>query len=88
MTLGASGTQYTAPANGWVILSGEITNQQHVTLTRMSIAQWVDITDRKTGITTGAARNVACIPVRKGDRFVALYSSADTLRFIYAEGDQ
>ena len=89
LTVGANGSTYTAPANGWVILSGNITNQQHVTLARTVLGQWLDIADRKVGIVSGSARNVACIPVRKGDSFEAIYSSADTLvlRFIYAEGE-
>ena len=89
LTLGASGATYTAPANGWVILSGAITNRQHITLSRKSIKLWLDITDRKVGIVSDAATNVACIPVKKGDSFSALYTATSTLilRFIYAEGE-
>lgn len=89
LTLGASGSTYTAPANGWVILRGNITNAQNITLARTTFGMWNDITERTTGIVDSSASNIVSIPVRKGNTFQIIYTgTVDLLRFIYAEGEE
>ena len=83
LTLGATGTTYTAPANGWVSISkvGSAAYQELI-LSTGDIAS-VSI--------CRAANQVAAafIPVRKGQEFQVSYTTAGTLnwfKFIYARG--
>ncbi len=82
LTLGASGSAYIAPADGYVQLSANAATQ-------------IDLANNTTQIRTGGAYSnsayrFAFIPVRKGDIFFAYYiiTSLDKFRFIYAEGAQ
>lgn len=84
LTLGASGAQYTAPANGWV----------YVRKTNTAVGQFVVIRQgllRTIGF-GGIANNQACAfhPVLKGT-FNVDYTAAGTavqeFRFVYAEGE-
>ena len=87
LTLGATETIYTAPANGWVAINK----------TSTGASQFLEI----ASITGGVASKVfsvasgqnfqISIPVRKGVRFMVAYSFGGTthkFRFIYAEGEQ
>ena len=85
LTLGASGSTYTAPAHGWVYFErGAKSGNKYISMynstTRIAVS----------GITISGIYNARVIlPVKKGDVFNAAYS-ADTdtssFRFIYAEG--
>ena len=82
LTLGAAGTNYIAPANGFVQLSAFKATQ-------------VDLVNTSTGIRNGYGAQTedtyrfTFIPVKKGDGFCAWYSitTLDYFRFIYAEGE-
>ena len=85
LTLGASGTTYTAPADGYVYLwkATDATNQ-FITLTNnsngLAIHQWVSLAGG------GCA---GYVPVKKGDIVSITYTAGGTtnvFRFIYAEG--
>ena len=87
LTLGASGTTYTAPANGWLILNKSTTSVgQEIRLTNQS--------NQLRGYAISAANSAALdtmIPCRKGDTIYIYYSAAGSVedfRFIYAEGDK
>lgn len=84
LSLGASGAQYTAPADGWVCLEKETTGSN----------QWLQLnTGRIIDLSNAPASGnslTALIPVSKGEPFWAYYSAAgNTLRFkfIFDEGE-
>lgn len=87
LTFGASGTQYTAPENGWVTLSIQ-------TETTPSYLGLINITAgfRQGSWTDIAGANIQCvIPVSKGDTFAIDYTNIHAsnnrlIRFIYANG--
>lgn len=85
LSVGVTGTTYTAPADGWFFVIGSGTDIiGHVTLETLNnnlIAQ---------ATTTNAGWSIPCLmPVRKGDIIQLRYNSVITIRqfrFIYAEG--
>ena len=85
LTLGASGTTYTAPADGYVYLWKETdATNQFITLTNnsngLAIHQWASLAGG------GCA---GYVPVKKGDIVSITYTAGGTtnmFRFIYAEG--
>ena len=81
LTLGASGATYTAPANGWFCLIGP---------TGSSTAGYIG-TNNLMGATSSGSNSYGLnivLPVKKDDTVKIYYTSAETLRFIYAEGEQ
>ena len=85
LELGASGSTYTAPANGYVYILGNNTNTNcylyliNVTKEIRSIS-WM--------YATSGNRNTCYLPVSKDDVFKVIYYefNSDLFRFIYAEG--
>ena len=93
LTLGESGSTYTAPANGWLVLAKFATQaNEYVQLN----ATPSTLGDSNNFITTAAAptANYVCdvfMPMIKGQSTtVNYYTTGDVLafRFIYAEGEQ
>lgn len=86
LTLGASGTEYTAPANGFVILDRTASAAgQYMALLNISNQLNSEV------VSSGKHTWTIYIPVKKGDKFTAQYSFGGTLylfRFIYAEGEK
>ena len=80
LTLGASGATYTAPANGWFCLIGP---------TGSSTAGYVgnNIMGSTSSGSSSYGMNIV-LPVKKDDTVKIYYTSAETLRFIYAQGEQ
>lgn len=88
LTLGASSTRYTAPADGWYVLAK----------TPSGSNQWINLEVQYNGITLYGSRvhgsntdsDMKCmLPVKKGDIVYLSYSAGGKLthfRFIYAEG--
>lgn len=84
LTLGASGTTYTAPADGFVVL-----NQ------RMSAGYWLLLTNESKSIALECSAPVNnanlsyLLPVKKDDIFKIAYDTGlgntDRFRFIYAQ---
>lgn len=86
LTLGASGSTYIAPANGWLILNKAATGVgQEIRLINQS--------NQLCGYALSATNNASLdtkIPCRKGERILVYYSASGSLanfRFIYAEGE-
>lgn len=82
LTLGASGSTYTAPANGWFSLIG----------TASANFQFVNLTTANMGIASFGASSSkpSCfLPVKKGEVVTAWYTvnSITNFKFIYAEGE-
>lgn len=95
LTVGASGSTYTAPANGWMVANGIMR------YTANSIANLIRLYTTTNGVTFKPFSNSASfadgyrvwsyIPVLKNDVVVFVYSSTNPspdwhLYFIYAEG--
>ena len=88
LTLGASGTTYTAPANGYIYLNKSKTAQtQYIALVNETVAMGV-WSNGNPAATNGMVYTY--IPVKKDDIVSISYSSSGTtnfFRFIYAEGE-
>ena len=90
LTLGASGSTYTAPANGWVSIKGTSTS----TVSYIHLLILMDNDNEYYGdnpvntVTNGSIATV--LPIKKGDRYQVRYESLKNLvfRFIYAEGSK
>lgn len=87
LTLGASGTKYTAPANGYFYAQMDPQADKYI--------DWYSSTVDFGTVMTGASSNAvfrAWCPVRKGDRVTFYYNVSNPtgviLKFVYAEGAQ
>ena len=87
LTLGASGSTYTAPANGFVAFNKYATgaNQNvNISCNKFNSLSWSH---------AGSINIFAWLPVKKGDVFTVTYTAAGTdaqnnyFRFIYAQGE-
>ena len=88
LTLGASGTTYTAPANGWVSFSKQGTDGQQITL--YNSTSYIRVQTYQRAGTTTPAWNGIILPVKKGDSFRAEYTctgETKDFKFIYAGGE-
>lgn len=84
LAVGASGSTYTAPANGWVAYEGSGNN----------VVAWLHLlSGSEPTVTSGGpsqsyANVYATIPVKKGDTFRLTYTTTTLyFRFVYAEGE-
>lgn len=86
LTLGASGSTYTAPANGYVYVGKVAGGVAYISLTNLS--NELSFSSRST-VSTDTITSF--IPVSKGSRFRCSYSAEGAtkyFRFIYAEGSK
>lgn len=84
LTLGASGSTYTAPANGWVTYEGSGNN----VVAWLHLLSGSEATVTSGGPSQSYANVYATIPVKKGDTFRLVYmTTTNYFRFIYAEGE-
>lgn len=85
LTLGASGTTYTAPANGWIAISKVSTAaHQYLCIYRSHFRTQVHSTTKDQYLEAYA-------PIRKGEQFKINYVAGGTtnmFKFIYAEGEK
>lgn len=87
LTLGASGSTYTAPANGYVII------EKNSTATGQNVNIYSTNPVIQASICWSSNRDQALnagISVKKGQKFVCYYSAGGNLhqfRFVYAEGE-
>lgn len=99
LELGASGTTYTAPADGYFILTGSLPTSSdvgHVTLiNRLNTTSGTDgkFTVRCYGVGAASVGTglYAFVPAKTGDNVVATWAgkaTATILRFIYAAGSE
>lgn len=86
LTLGASGTSYTAPANGWVFARTKAgSNKSFLQINNSTTAL-----QSFSNMYTVGARASGILPVQKGQVFSFGYETGDTVeffRFIYAQGE-
>ena len=95
LTLGASGSTYTAPANGWFVLNkshGDNTNLEILTMLNLcgGTSQWVDGLIKRSMLTVTGISDGVYMPAKKGDTVRILWSYSGQLnafRFYYAEGN-
>ena len=87
LTLGASGTEYTAPANGYIVISKRTSaNNQSVEINIPSTGLEL----RCTAPTSGS-NALTSLVVKRGQKYKVNYNAGGTtnyFRFIYAEGEQ
>ena len=86
LTLGASQSAYTAPANGWYVVSKTSTDSGQY----MNMLNTTNNISIETNATTSGNWTRCYLPVKKGDKITISYSVAGTtnyFRFIYAEGE-
>lgn len=89
LSLAASGSTYTAPANGWFMLnkvSGISNNQSYIVL----VNRKTNIKSQTVVYNYSSSILSAYLPIQKGDVVEILYNSTGEVkefRFIYAEGE-
>ena len=84
LTLGASGTSYTAPANGWVFLSANVSQAGGY------VQIYKNIYSVLQRVVTADTTAICMMPVKKGEAYNMYYTSitkTNMFRFIYAEGE-
>lgn len=87
LQLGATGTVYTAPADGYVVFAKVASQtgtlvQLYVPSTALSVCSFPSVTHHWGYVT---------LPVRKGQQFITYYTATGEtkcFRFVYAEGEQ
>ena len=86
VTVGANGTLYTAPANGYFFSTG-VFNKDNGAIRLLNDSKHSFGTDSKAGKAWSYA---VFVPCQKGDQVVLFYQSIGDVKltFIYAEGDQ
>lgn len=87
LTLGASGSTYTAPANGWFLFT-RLSLQGQSSMIRL-VNNTTGVCDYVTSPSTGTATAGVSIPARKGDVVAVGYFGTSTeqyFNFIYSEG--
>ena len=85
LTLGASGTTYTAPANGWFFINLAGGNSQYARFLNSENGMAYQYGNNNTNTCSG------CIEVKKGDVISVQYNGTNstvTFRFIYAVGSE
>lgn len=91
LTLGASDTTYTAPANGWFFIhkTGNSSGQYLAVINGTNSGNFSEY--QSIGYDFfGGAQLTCLLPVKKGDKVLIGYSlggTTNTFRFIYAEGE-
>lgn len=95
LTLGASGSLYTAPANGWVCASGHVPTANQWGKLRMYATKTAGgVVYSTSSLSNGSSSNSyidLILPVKKGYTFSLQYigpMSVDLLRFWYAVGSE
>jgi hypothetical protein len=86
--LGATGTQYTAPANGWFYWNGSFSSSSGTL--RLSCVHAI-ISTSVTGGSVYNSPNRAFLPVSKGEIVTLDYANVNktfAFKFIYAQGEQ
>lgn len=97
LTLGASGTEYIAPGDGYFVLNkthGANTSVEILTMQNYAKpttgAQWVDGLIIRNFTNLNGVTSGVFMPVKKGDKVAVLYSfsgATNAFRFYYAQGE-
>lgn len=91
LTLGASGTAYTAPADGYVVFCRTSTATNQSVVLRAGSRSATEAIIQTEGQSSGSGNHVAVfIPVKKGETFYTVYSGGNPMsfKFTYAQGAQ
>lgn len=91
LELGASGTTYTAPANGWFLVSKNINSGQYIKIYNLPANSAKVMIGACASSSFANFNQVIGVPVKKGDRAQVTYTASGTtnwLRFVYAEGEK
>ena len=92
LTLGASGTTYTAPADGWVYLrKAASSTDQYDSLYNRGLNGDEELVGNSARARTDSDAPPIFIPVKKNDVFVCNYTMGGKLRyfiFVYAVGSE
>lgn len=87
LTLGASGTQYTAPADGWFVFVGTTNvNMGAINIANATTGFWAPSSRAQTN-----GLIATCLPIKQGEQAAIAYDgspSVSTFRFYYAEGSK
>lgn len=89
LTLGANDSQYTAPANGWFVLTKRLGASAQLTTSVNSKFGFITYSNNMSN-----QLNQHTLPVKKGDTVTIHWSAAgsitadDGIRFIYAQGEE
>ena len=84
LTVGSSGTSYTAPADGWVYFY-KVTGSSSATYINIGTSYY-SVENRSYGSSTAGLSSI--LPINSGQKFTVSYSATGTskLIFIYAVG--
>lgn len=84
LTLEASGSHYTAPANGWVFLQGTASGSN----IQLDLGNTKTAVGARIVLANSGNIGKVLLPVNKGDIYSVYYGSlsANIFRFVYAEG--
>ena len=86
LTVGASGSTYTAPANGWFCIAGTSTSNSHAYV-QLDTPSYIQI---RCSSYSSSTRNLCYLPVKKGDIVKLTYAnqSSFTFTFTYSVGSE
>lgn len=84
ITVAASGSSFTAPADGWAYIQGNITSGGSVKITNSTVGM-----ESTSVVLAGFAPGRAYIPVKAGDIVYYYYNyTPDAFKFYYSEGSK
>ncbi len=78
LTLGTTGSTYTAPADGWFSLFGVVTESEYSVRMENTVSGFAPALSRGNTDKAGAATNIPCA---KGDSVYVYYEGFSTTRF-------
>lgn len=90
LTLGASGSTYTAPANGWVYIAKGASTNQYISITIKTDSNTNLLEDYNVKADSVDTNLTMYFPIRKNQKFIVRYNATETtnfFRFIYPEGE-
>ncbi len=87
LTLGASGSVYTAPDDGWFSIFGIVTTANYSVRMENTLSGFTSALSRGNASGAGAATNIPCC---KGDSIYVYYEgfASSRFKFIFSKGDQ
>ena len=91
LTLGASGTEYTAPANGFIYIAKGAFANQYIAINIKTDSNTNLLEDYNVKADSDATNLTMCFPIRKNQKFTVGYNvtgTTNSFRFIYAVGSE
>ena len=90
LTLGASGAEYTAPADGFIYIAKGASANQYITISIKTDSNTNLLEDYNVKADSNATNLTMYFPIRKNQKFTIAYNATGTtnyFRFIYAKGE-